>query len=175
MELWKSFMVVLLAVYTVSCETPNSTQENFNFTTIELAENSTEKSADNLHYTVVDNWNRTQKDGKTVENIFLNDEVYLNVTGKVKDPQLESSDLLPGKIAAILAGVFVLVSIIGYIVMLSWRRYLENRYGNREMLVEDDYCNKRNSFEQFSMSKPADSHPKMQQMTLLKIRTSLED
>lgn len=33
--------------------------------------------------------------------------------------------LVQGQMAAILAGVFLCVSIVGYIAMLSWRRYLE--------------------------------------------------
>ncbi|CAH1279767.1 unnamed protein product [Diabrotica balteata] len=69
-----------------------------------------------------------------------------------EEPVLERKGLVPGKVAAILAGVFVALSVVGYVALLSWRRYLENRYGNREMLVEDDYCEKQmNDLEHFSI------------------------
>lgn len=45
-----------------------------------------------------------------------------------------------GQLAGIIAGVFTLVAFIAYIGLLAWRRYLERRYGTRELLIdEDDY------------------------------------
>nr|XP_023015395.1 uncharacterized protein LOC111504906 [Leptinotarsa decemlineata] len=52
--------------------------------------------------------------------------------------KLENVGIIQGKLAAILAGVFLVVSILGYITLLSWRRFLEHRYGNREMLVNEE-------------------------------------
>ncbi|XP_057668663.1 uncharacterized protein LOC130901357 [Diorhabda carinulata] len=94
-------------------------------------------------------------------SIFLKDDsINVNLEGMknygdetiAKRSDLDHIAIVPGTIAAILAGVFLVVSIAGYISLLSWRRYLENRYGNREMLVEDDYCEKSiNDLEHFSI------------------------
>ncbi|XP_063217935.1 serine/threonine-protein kinase pakG-like [Bacillus rossius redtenbacheri] len=46
--------------------------------------------------------------------------------------------LQPSQSAAILAGVFVAVALLGYVGLLVWRRLLEKKYGNREMLVNED-------------------------------------
>lgn len=64
---------------------------------------------------------------------------------------LESSGLVPGKMVGLLAGVFLVISIAGYVVLVSWRKYLEKRYGNREMLVDNDFCEKMNDLEHFSI------------------------
>ncbi|KAJ9586654.1 hypothetical protein L9F63_019756, partial [Diploptera punctata] len=49
-----------------------------------------------------------------------------------------SAFLQPTESAAILAGVFVGIALLGYVGLLVWRRILEKRYGNREMLVNED-------------------------------------
>ncbi|CAG2069061.1 unnamed protein product, partial [Timema podura] len=46
--------------------------------------------------------------------------------------------LQPSESAGILAGVFVGLALLGYVGLLVWRRILEKRYGNREMLVNED-------------------------------------
>ncbi|CAH1101582.1 unnamed protein product [Psylliodes chrysocephalus] len=85
-----------------------------------------------------------------IDKIYLFDQFYGNVNGTKSE--IKPVGIVPGKLAAILAAVFLIISIIGYIIMLSWRRYLENRYGNRDLLVENDYCEKMSNLEQFSMS-----------------------
>lgn len=106
--------------------------------------------------------NITYKSNDAVNtSIFLKDDsINVNFEGmknfeddtSPKRDDLEHIAIVPGTIAAILAGVFLAVSIAGYISLLSWRRYLENRYGNREMLVEEDYCEKNiNDLEHFSI------------------------
>nr|CAD7581231.1 unnamed protein product [Timema californicum] len=46
--------------------------------------------------------------------------------------------LQPSESAGIMAGVFVGLALLGYVGLLVWRRILEKRYGNREMLVNED-------------------------------------
>ncbi|XP_050504623.1 uncharacterized protein LOC126883303 isoform X2 [Diabrotica virgifera virgifera] len=99
---------------------------------------------------------QTANDPDNRPAIFLNDDSInvesIHTDGQDDEPVPEHKGLVPGKVAAILAGVFVAFAIVGYIALMSWRRYLENRYGNREMLVEDDYCEKQmNDLEHFSI------------------------
>ncbi|GLV45291.1 hypothetical protein CBL_05391 [Carabus blaptoides fortunei] len=50
--------------------------------------------------------------------------------------------MVHGQLAAILAGVFAMIAVVAYVGLLTWRRFLERRYGNREMLVnEEEYVN----------------------------------
>ncbi|XP_072387939.1 uncharacterized protein [Diabrotica undecimpunctata] len=64
--------------------------------------------------------------------IFLSDD-SINVwklASKNHDELMpERKGLVPGKVAAILAGVFVALSVVGYVALLSWRRYLESNHG----------------------------------------------
>lgn len=46
--------------------------------------------------------------------------------------------LVQGRYAAILAGVFIVMAVVAYALMLTWRRHLENRYGNRQMLINEE-------------------------------------
>ncbi|XP_067011081.2 mucin-22 isoform X2 [Anabrus simplex] len=59
------------------------------------------------------------------------DHDHLSSSGK-------TAFLQPTESAAILAGVFVGIAILGYVGLLVWRRLLERRYGHREMLVNED-------------------------------------
>ncbi|EEZ97289.1 uncharacterized protein LOC103314450 [Tribolium castaneum] len=46
--------------------------------------------------------------------------------------------LMDGTVAAILVGVFLVLSVVGYVSLLLWRRSLEFKYGSREILVDKD-------------------------------------
>ncbi|XP_069680633.1 uncharacterized protein [Periplaneta americana] len=62
-----------------------------------------------------------------------------------------SAFLQPTESAAILAGVFVGIALIGYVGLLIWRRVLEKRYGNREMLVNEDDFYDTNDLRNFEL------------------------
>lgn len=62
-----------------------------------------------------------------------------------------SAFLQPTESAAILAAVFVGVALIGYVGLLVWRRVLEKRYGNREMLVNEDDFYDTNDLKNFEL------------------------
>ncbi|KDR24326.1 hypothetical protein L798_04814 [Zootermopsis nevadensis] len=64
-----------------------------------------------------------------------------------------SAFLQPTESAAILASVFVGIALIGYIGLLIWRRILEKRYGNREMLVNEDDFYDTNDMRNFEVCK----------------------
>lgn len=56
--------------------------------------------------------------------------------------------LRPTESAAILVGVFIAFAVLGYAGLLIWRRMLEKRYGNRQLLInEDDDFSNANNFE----------------------------
>ncbi|XP_026274833.1 integumentary mucin C.1-like [Frankliniella occidentalis] len=44
----------------------------------------------------------------------------------------------PTKSAAVLVGVFVSLALLGYLGLMVWRRVLERRYGNREILINEE-------------------------------------
>ncbi|RZC43312.1 hypothetical protein BDFB_009805 [Asbolus verrucosus] len=46
--------------------------------------------------------------------------------------------MFDGFIFAILAGTFLVISIFAYAGLMLWRRFLEMKYGSREMLVNED-------------------------------------
>ncbi|XP_017770843.1 PREDICTED: uncharacterized protein LOC108558440 [Nicrophorus vespilloides] len=69
----------------------------------------------------------------------------------VSPPSHGRTPLVQGQLAAILAGVFVIIAVIGYVGLLSWRRFLENRYGNREMLVNEEEFYDPNDMRHFSI------------------------
>ncbi|KAF4533539.1 hypothetical protein B566_EDAN001024 [Ephemera danica] len=51
-----------------------------------------------------------------------------------------SSKLLePSESAAVLAAIFISVAIVAYVGLVLWRRMLDKHYGNRHLLVEEDY------------------------------------
>ncbi|OXU28266.1 hypothetical protein TSAR_010957 [Trichomalopsis sarcophagae] len=56
---------------------------------------------------------------------------------KVEPTQAKDPGMSSGIIALVMAIVFAVVVIIVYVGLLLWRRYLEFRYGNRELLVND--------------------------------------
>lgn len=62
-----------------------------------------------------------------------------------------SAFLQPTESAAILAGVFVGIALFGYVGLLIWRRILEKRYGNREMLVNEDDFYDTNDLRNFEL------------------------
>lgn len=66
-------------------------------------------------------------------------------------PGKSSAFLQPTESAAIFAGVFVGIALIGYIGLLVWRRVLEKRYGNREMLVNEDDFYDTNDLKNFEL------------------------
>jgi hypothetical protein len=59
--------------------------------------------------------------------------------------------LIDGGVAAILAGVFLVISICAYVVLLTWRRALEIKYGSREMLVDSDDMYDPDDMKHFSI------------------------
>lgn len=62
-----------------------------------------------------------------------------------------SAFLQPTESAAILAGIFVGIALIGYVGLLVWRRVLEKKYGNREMLVNEDDFYDTNDLRNFEL------------------------
>ncbi|PSN39466.1 hypothetical protein C0J52_20316 [Blattella germanica] len=62
-----------------------------------------------------------------------------------------SAFLQPTESAAILAGIFVGIALLGYVGLLVWRRILEKRYGNREMLVNEDDFYDTNDLRNFEL------------------------
>ncbi|XP_037911791.1 uncharacterized protein LOC119651970 isoform X2 [Hermetia illucens] len=68
-----------------------------------------------------------------------------------EDIETNSNNLHGGHITAIFAGVLAVVCIAIYVGLISWRSYLEKRYGMREQLVtEDDYYN-NNDIRHFAL------------------------
>lgn len=49
----------------------------------------------------------------------------------------DSKSMPSGIIALVTAVTFAILIVIGYISLVAWRRYLEYRYGHRELLVND--------------------------------------
>ncbi|KAF2894518.1 hypothetical protein ILUMI_11646 [Ignelater luminosus] len=81
-------------------------------------------------------------DSELIENGSETEDVRENVSVPLKNRNRDfygsRIPVVQGQLAAILACVFVLIAIIGYVGLLSWRRFLETRYGNREMLVNEE-------------------------------------
>lgn len=51
---------------------------------------------------------------------------------------IDNSDGMPTGIVALVTMItFAIVAVVAYISLIVWRRYLEYRYGNRELLVND--------------------------------------
>ncbi|XP_065157334.1 uncharacterized protein [Atheta coriaria] len=46
---------------------------------------------------------------------------------------------ITSQIPVIVASIFVILCVVGYTAMLMWRRYLERKYGNREMLINEEF------------------------------------
>ncbi|KAJ8921880.1 hypothetical protein NQ315_008513 [Exocentrus adspersus] len=80
-------------------------------------------------------------DTELIENGQNTEDVLRNHSASQKEVSQPGVPLVQGQLAAILAGVFVAISVIVYVGLLSWRRYLENRYGNRQMLVNEEEFN----------------------------------
>ncbi|XP_034245199.1 uncharacterized protein LOC117647532 [Thrips palmi] len=59
--------------------------------------------------------------------------------------------LEPTKSAAVLVGVFVSVALVGYFSLLVWRRVLERRYGNREILVNEEQFEQDRDLRNFQL------------------------
>lgn len=59
------------------------------------------------------------EDGQNTEDILRNSSSYEDKLSRAGVP------LIQGQLAAILAGVFVIISVTAYVSLLSWRRYLE--------------------------------------------------
>lgn len=57
----------------------------------------------------------------------------------------------PTKSAGILVGVFVSVAVLGYVGLLVWRRVLERRYGNREILVNEEQFEHERDLSNFQL------------------------
>jgi len=79
-----------------------------------------------------------EEDGDNTEDQKLFWEVREEVTKESSSTYDVGYPLFEGQIAAILAGTFLLVSLIIYGGLISYRRFLENKYGSREMLVNED-------------------------------------
>ncbi|XP_018568955.1 uncharacterized protein LOC108909194 isoform X1 [Anoplophora glabripennis] len=107
---------------TVNCLTPNQIPD----------------SAPNITYNKSEQIDRDVElieNGENTEDVLRRNSTLKE---KVSNPGVP---LVQGQLAAILAGVFVVISVIAYVGLLSWRRYLENRYGDRQMLVNEDNFN----------------------------------
>lgn len=73
----------------------------------------------NVNYSIVD------EPLKTFE--FIDDDPRDTEDSKIMGHAVseESTGVVQGQLAAVLAGLFVVIAIIGYIGLISWRRYLE--------------------------------------------------
>ncbi|XP_019878569.2 uncharacterized protein LOC109606458 [Aethina tumida] len=58
---------------------------------------------------------------------------------EMKTPSSSTSGTLHGQLVGIVVGSFVVFSVFVYVGLLSYRKYLENRYGSRQLLVEDEF------------------------------------
>ncbi|KAJ8974738.1 hypothetical protein NQ317_005933 [Molorchus minor] len=85
------------------------------------------------------------EDGENTEDILRGEREQEQLVKK------QGAVVVQGQLAAILAGVFVIVSILVYLGLLSWRRYLENRYGSRQILINEDELNDRDDLRHFSI------------------------
>ncbi|XP_066156392.1 uncharacterized protein [Euwallacea fornicatus] len=61
------------------------------------------------------------------------------------------SDGPHGPLAAVLISMLVAVAALCYAALLIWRRYLENKYGSRTLLVEDEELADPNDMKHFSI------------------------
>lgn len=59
--------------------------------------------------------------------------------------------LEPTKSAAVLIGVFVCLALAGYFALLVWRRVLERKYGNREILVNEEQFEQDSDLRNFQL------------------------
>ncbi|XP_050296153.1 uncharacterized protein LOC126736014 [Anthonomus grandis grandis] len=56
---------------------------------------------------------------------------------KIKNYKIDAEDRLPAvPLAVILVSIFVTLSVLSYAGLLLWRKYLEDRYGSRTLLVD---------------------------------------
>lgn len=69
----------------------------------------------------IENGENTE-DARRLDN---KDLFFADVTRTRKDSHEPGVPLVQGQIAVILAGVFAIIAIVGYVVLLSWRRFLE--------------------------------------------------
>lgn len=71
-----------------------------------------------------------EDDGGEDKKIMINNEIPIVIEDK--------SDGIEGQTAIILASVFMVMAVIAYALLMTWRRWLERRYGSRQLLVEED-------------------------------------
>ncbi|XP_044005380.1 uncharacterized protein LOC122850287 [Aphidius gifuensis] len=76
---------------------------------------------------------------ETREQMILKNDNLNNSTNK--------KSTHPGVIAMLVAILFAIVSSFGYVGLMIWKRYLEYKHGNRELLVNDFDSNDINNFE----------------------------
>ncbi|XP_066262512.1 uncharacterized protein [Euwallacea similis] len=61
------------------------------------------------------------------------------------------SDVPHGALAVVFMSMFVTLAALCYVGLLIWRRYLENKYGSRTLLVEDEELADPNDMKHFSI------------------------
>ncbi|KAG7190244.1 hypothetical protein KM043_006363 [Ampulex compressa] len=106
-----------------------------------------DNSADN-HTTVLDvieiphtntkeHINYTQLLMNSTSSLLVHDIKELDGVSKTGNDESTIKSMPSGIIALVTAITFAIVVIVAYISLIAWRRYLEYKYGHRELLVND--------------------------------------
>jgi len=107
----------------------------------------------NLYKTTIENG--SEQGLRVVDN---SDETELIQTDGNEDDRavkfVEDAEAAPrGHLVATITAIFVICAVVAYAGMVAWRRYLEETYATRQMLVDDDDMYDPNDIKHFSVSK----------------------
>lgn len=71
-------------------------------------------------------------------NVSLTEDDKFDKLRSENSSPRQTTHLIQGQLAGILVGTIVVTSVAVYVGLVMYRKYLEGKYGNREMLVNDD-------------------------------------
>ncbi|KAK3923731.1 Receptor-type tyrosine-protein phosphatase C [Frankliniella fusca] len=93
--------------------------------------------------------------GSTTLTAAVTSNVTETVTKATASPATPAATLQPflqpTKSAGVLVGVFVTLALLGYLGLMVWRRVLERRYGNREILVNEEQFEQERDLGNFQL------------------------